>query len=180
MEDCKLCQALVNSRRQSVPSWGNKNSSLYFIGEAPGKEEDKLGVPFVGRSGALLRRLITVIFDIEPRDTYILNVVKCRPESNRTPYNKEIRTCFEQYLEKELDTSHKIIITLGRIPWYALMGFEKKMKDIHGRKFSYNNHALFPTYHPAAVVRNNSLLETLKNDLRTVNDFYKINSLSLS
>ncbi len=157
VKSCKKCQ-LSKSRTNPVFGEGNIKARLMFIGEAPGVDEDIQGSPFVGEAGKLLTSLIQKM-GFKREEVYITNTIKCHPPNNRDPLEEEVSACFE-YLKKEIEIiSPRVIMTLGKVATYVLMGMKGKMKDlaiskIRGKVFSYNSIPVVPTFHPAYLLRN--------------------------
>jgi DNA polymerase len=149
---CARCP-LAATRSQVVFGVGDPNADLMFVGEGPGAEEDKQGIPFVGRAGQLLTRLIEGI-GLTRDEVYIANVVKCRPPGNRDPQPEEIEAC-RPYLEGQLDfISPRIVVTLGNFATKLLLGTKEGITKLRGREFPYRDGVvLVPTFHPAAVLR---------------------------
>ena len=149
---CTRCP-LAETRTQVVFGVGNAHADLVFVGEGPGAEEDKQGIPFVGRAGQLLTRLIEGI-GMTRDDVYIANVVKCRPPGNRDPQPDEIEAC-RPYLEGQLDfLQPRVVVTLGNFATKLLLETKEGITKLRGREFPYRNGAvLIPTFHPAAVLR---------------------------
>jgi DNA polymerase len=160
---CEACH-LKEGRTQVVPGIYGPKNRLCFIGEAPGYYEDQEGLPFVGRSGKLLDKMLKRINLIRQKDVSILNIVKCRPTTkegnNRTPNEKELRFCGERWLYKQLQLlTPKMIVTLGGI---ALKFFSPNasVTKTAGKIVSLeNNSQIFVTYHPAYILRNYNLME---------------------
>jgi uracil-DNA glycosylase family 4 len=153
---CTKC-ALAAGRTQVVFGVGARDADLVFVGEGPGAEEDKQGIPFVGRAGQLLTRLIEGI-GMTRDEVYIANVVKCRPPGNRDPQPEEIEAC-RPYLEAQLAfIDPKVIVTLGNFATKLLLDPEVANKrgitKLRGQQFTYGHRALVPTLHPSAVLRN--------------------------
>ncbi len=151
--DCRRC-GLSNGRTNIVFGEGNPDAKLMFIGEAPGKEEDLQGRPFVGDAGMLLTRLIEKM-GLKRGDVYIANIVKCRPPMNRDPEIDEIEKC-RGFVERQIEIINpKIIMSLGRISVQTLIGNTKlKITAIRGKFFDYKGIPLIPTFHPAYLIRN--------------------------
>jgi DNA polymerase len=149
---CTRCP-LAETRTQVVFGVGDPNTDLMFIGEGPGAEEDKQGIPFVGRAGQLLTRLIEGI-GLTRDQVYIANVVKCRPPGNRDPQPDEIEAC-RPYLEGQLDFLRpRVVVTLGNFATKLLLETKDGITKLRGREFPYRDGAvLIPTFHPAAVLR---------------------------
>jgi len=168
--NCKKCP-LHLSRTNAVPGEGSINSFIMFIGEAPGRNEDVEGRPFVGAAGKLLTSLLEDI-GLDRKEVYITNVVKCRPPNNRDPTQLEIKTC-SPYLDRQiLLIRPKIIVTLGRHSTKYLLEKNgitfKSILRIHGASFNLRldtfNFLMIPTLHPAAALYNPKLINILKND----------------
>jgi len=151
---CTRC-ALAEGRTQVVFGAGSRDADLVFVGEGPGAEEDRQGIPFVGRAGQLLTRLIEGI-GLTRDDVYICNVVKCRPPGNRDPLPEEIASC-RPYLEAQLDLlSPVVLMTLGNFATKLLLDTKTGITKIRGQEFPFRDGTavLVPTLHPAAVLRN--------------------------
>jgi uracil-DNA glycosylase family 4 len=150
---CTKCP-LAATRTQVVFGVGDPHADLVFVGEGPGAEEDRQGIPFVGRAGQLLTRLIEGI-GLRRDDGYICNVVKCRPPGNRDPLPAEIDAC-RPYLEAQLDfLAPAVVVTLGNFATRLLLDTKDGITKLRGREFPYRDDAaLIPTLHPAAVLRN--------------------------
>jgi DNA polymerase len=151
---CTRCPLATQGRSQVVFGVGNREADLVFVGEGPGAEEDKQGVPFVGRAGQLLTRLIEGI-GMSRDDVYICNVVKCRPPGNRDPLPDEIATC-RPYLEAQLDLlDPSVIVSLGNFATKLLLDTKVGITKLRGQEHPYRDGAvLIPMLHPAAVLRN--------------------------
>jgi DNA polymerase len=150
--DCQFCP-LFKTRTQAVPGEGNRKAQLMFVGEAPGKEEDLQGRPFVGRAGQLLTRIIKAM-GFERNQVYIANVVKCRPPENRTPRPDEIKAC-SLYLIKQIDLiKPKIIVALGKVAAEFLLPSTKSMTELRGNFDQYQGIPVMPTFHPSYLIRN--------------------------
>lgn len=149
---CRAC-VLWSSRTNTVFGMGNPEAGLMFVGEGPGAEEDKQGLPFVGRSGKLLDRVIGEEMGIDRSGCYIANVVKCRPPNNRDPLPDEIAAC-RRFLHAQVDLIEpKVIVTLGRFSTQELLGTSDPIGVLRGKSFDYRGAHLVPTLHPAAVLR---------------------------
>ncbi len=153
--DCSRCKLHTLGRKQVVFGVGNPDADLMFVGEGPGADEDEQGIPFVGRAGQLLTRIIEAI-DLKREDVYIANVVKCRPPGNRNPEPDEVATC-EPFLFRQIDViKPKVIVTLGKFAAQSLLRTDETISRLRGRLFEYRGAKLVPTWHPAYVLRNNS------------------------
>ncbi|HXW35659.1 MAG TPA: uracil-DNA glycosylase [Acidimicrobiales bacterium] len=149
---CTRC-ALASGRTQVVFGVGCATASLMFVGEGPGREEDRLGEPFVGRSGKLLDKLMQQEIGIDRSSCYIANVVKCRPPNNRDPLPNEIEAC-RPYLEAQLELiAPEVVVTLGNFATRLLLDSSAGIKTLRGRSYPFRNGHLVPTYHPAAALR---------------------------
>ncbi len=165
VKSCTECR-LHEERRHAVPGEGDHEAKIMFIGEAPGKQEDEAGRPFVGRAGALLEELLKEA-GFSREDVFITNVVKCRPPDNRDPRKDEIETC-KPYLEEQIDLLEpKLIVTLGNHAAETLIG-RSGMKDMHGQEFEYKGVKVIPMYHPAAGLYNPDLKSTMKEDMKKI------------
>src|SRR3954469_7988932 len=150
---CVRCP-LAATRTQVVFGVGNPGADLVFVGEGPGAEEDKQGIPFVGRAGQLLTRLIEGI-GLTRVDVYIANVVKCRTPGNRDPLPVEIESC-RPYLEGQLELiDPAVVVTLGNFATKLLLETKEGITKLRGREFPFRDHAVvIPALHPSAVLRN--------------------------
>ena len=149
---CRKCP-LHRNRAHAVPGEGPVRADVFFLGEAPGKEEDKKGLPFVGRSGKFLERLLDEI-GMSRREAYITSSVKCRPPNNRTPLANELEICKNAWLDRQISLiAPKIVVTLGKAASYQVSGTKQNLDSIHGRTIRRNGRIYFATYHPAAAMR---------------------------
>ena len=165
---CRLCE----TRTQTVFGDGSPTARLLFIGEAPGRDEDAQGVPFVGRAGQLLNRMIAAI-DLKREDVYICNVLKCRPPENRVPAPEEVEQC-RPYLEQQIALIRPALIcALGLSAAQALLQTKASMGSMRGSVFHYRGIPVIPTYHPAALLRNPSLKREAWIDLQRVRDLLR-------
>ncbi|MFQ5861834.1 MAG: uracil-DNA glycosylase [Candidatus Brocadiales bacterium] len=152
---CIKCR-LSESRTNVVFGAGNIFADLMFIGEGPGYEEDRQGLPFVGRAGQLLTKIIEAI-KLTREEVYITNMVKCRPPENRTPRQDEIFTCTTNYLKHQIKWIRpKIICALGNAAAQGLLGTSKGISALRGHFHDYDGIKLMPTFHPAYLLRNPS------------------------
>ena len=162
--NCTRC-ALSATRTQVVFSSGPSDAALVLLGEAPGAEEDTQGIPFVGRSGQLLSRLLGEAGFVRD-ELYVTNVVKCRPPSNRTPNRAEIEAC-AQWLEPQLtEIAPRLIVTLGAVAARAALGTEVKITSVRGQLHQGPFGPVLPTYHPAYGLRGGpKVVDLLRADL---------------
>ena len=171
---CKHCPLASLGRQQVVFGEGNPNAPLLFLGEGPGREEDKVGRPFIGRSGQLLRKTIAKI-GLKPEDYYITNVVKCRPPTNRLPNKGEISPCTKLILKRELDIIQpKVICSLGSCATKVILE-EKLIRMTDARKKIINKNGLSvkPVFHPAYILRNSKMRDMWILDLKQAFDLSK-------
>ena len=152
---CARCP-LAAGRTQVVFGVGNPAADLMFVGEAPGREEDLRGEPFVGRSGKLLDLLARQEIGVAREECYIANVVMCRPPGNRDPLPEEIEAC-RPYLEDQIDlVAPKVVVTLGNVATKTLLATTEGIGRMRGRAYPFRGAHLVPTYHPAAALRGGS------------------------
>jgi len=176
VEICEKCD-LCKTRNNVVFGSGNMNSKIVFVGEAPGKNEDEQGLPFVGRSGKLLTDIIEKSMKLNRNDVYICNVIKCRPPNNRNPSRKEILNC-ESYLERQLNLINPdVIIALGLHAGKTLLKQDLKMKEMLGNWYKYNNIDLRVIYHPSYLLRNPSAKKIVWEDVKEILKFLNKNEV---
>jgi DNA polymerase len=164
---CTLCPHLVKSRTQVVFGVGNPEAEVMFVGEAPGEDEDLQGEPFVGKAGQLLTKII-VAMGFNREEVYIANVLKCRPDmpagesGNRKPKPAEMQTCLP-YLRQQIDIIQpRALVALGATAMEGLLGASEPMAKLRGRWHDFHGIPLMATYHPAYLLRNQSLTEKRK------------------
>ena len=152
-KNCKKC-TLYESRKSVVFGSGDLTRPWMFIGEAPGESEDESGKPFVGAAGKLLDKMILAMKLKRDSNTYITNVIKCRPPNNRNPNTIEINNC-QNYLSEQINLINPlIIITLGKIAANAILKNDASLNLLRGKIHHYNNIAVLCTYHPSYLLRN--------------------------
>ena len=150
--DCTRCKLHTLGRRQVVFGVGNPQADLMFVGEAPGADEDIQGIPFVGRAGQLLTKIIEAI-GLSRDDVYIANVIKCRPPENRNPDPDEVATC-EPFLFQQIDAIQpKVIVALGTFAAKTLLRSQDSISRLRGRVYDFRGAKLIPTFHPAFLLR---------------------------
>jgi DNA polymerase len=150
--ECKRC-GLCEGRSKIVFGDGNPDADLMFVGEGPGADEDRQGVPFVGRAGQLLTAMIEKGLEIPRSDVYICNIVKCRPPGNRTPLADEVTTC-RPFLDGQIQAVRpRVIVALGRPAASLLLGRDVSITRMRGTWQAYGDIPLMPTLHPAFVLR---------------------------
>ena len=177
-DKCALRKLREDNKYLPVIGQGSHNAEIMFIGEAPGLNEAKTGVPFCGASGRVLDELLKHV-GIKREDVYVTNILKDRPPNNRDPEANEIEVCIP-YLKKQIEIiKPKVICTLGRYSMEVIMqqfGLTDKLDSIskiHGKVFDHNEIKIIPLYHPAVVVYNSNMKETLKTDFQTLKKFKK-------
>lgn len=166
---CKKCR-LSKGRKKVVPGTGPCRAKIIFIGEAPGRDEDRQGKPFVGRAGKLLDEALEEA-GVDRAKVRISNLVKCRPPGNRRPRKDEKRTCTSLYLEKEIEEiSPEVICALGQTSAEFLSGKELSMSEVVGKEiqcsFGRTSARLFVTYHPAACLYQRKNTNAFKKGVR--------------
>jgi DNA polymerase len=164
---CHLCE-LSKSRTNVVFGEGNPQAEIMFIGEGPGATEDSMGRPFVGRSGELLTKMIENVLLIKREESYIANIVKCRPPNNRAPTPTEAHTC-QPFLLKQISlVKPRIIVTLGGTAYHYMTGDETGITKVRGTVIKKDGYTLIPTYHPSFLLRNPSAKKEVFEDLKKV------------
>ena len=149
---CTRCKLSGLGRTQVVFGVGNPDADLMFVGEAPGGDEDIQGIPFVGRAGQLLTKMIAAI-NFERDQVYIANVIKCRPPGNRNPEPDEVETC-EPFLFRQIDAVRpRVIVALGSFAAKALLRSNESISRLRGRAYDFRGAKLVPTFHPAFLLR---------------------------
>jgi DNA polymerase len=160
---------LAEGRRKVVFGAGDPDADLMFIGEGPGAEEDRQGLPFVGPAGELLTRIIEAI-ELRREEVYIANIVKCRPPRNRDPQPDEVAACRE-WLHDQIDTVRpRVIVMLGRVAAQTLMGNDEPLGRMRGRWHRVRGIDARATYHPAALLRNVAFKRPTWEDMQEVRD----------
>lgn len=153
LQKCERC-GLCRTRTQAVWGVGNPRTKVLLIGEAPGKNEDEQGEPFVGRSGQLLDKMLAVVDLDRKRNIYITNIVKCRPPENRDPAPEEVAACLDYLREQTRILAPKIIVCLGRISATRIIDPGFKVTKQHGQWVEKGGIHMMGTFHPAALLRN--------------------------
>jgi uracil-DNA glycosylase len=166
-EDCSRCKLHRLGRRQIVFGVGNPDADLMFVGEAPGADEDIQGIPFVGRAGQLLTKIIEAI-NLRREDVYIANVIKCRPPENRNPEPDEVETC-EPFLFQQIDViKPTVIVALGTFAARALLRTQDPISRLRGRVYEFRGAKLIPTFHPAFLLRSPDRKRDVWEDMKKV------------
>ena len=162
---CTKCQ-LARTRNNVVPGEGVENPDVLVIGEGPGYDEDMSGRPFVGKAGVLLDKMLAAIELDRNKNCYIANIVKCRPPNNRDPEPGEQSTCFA-FLQAQIHIlKPKMILCMGRISGHKMLETEEPLNKLRGQIFEYNGIPLMVTYHPSALLRDQSLKAPAWQDLK--------------
>ena len=167
-EKCKLCKG----RKNIVFGVGNKNAKIMFIGEGPGADEDSQGEPFVGKAGQLMDKAF-IGLGIKREEVYIANIIKCRPPQNRDPEQDEIKACIDYLRNQVMLVKPKIIVLLGRIAMNSILGEEYKITASRGKWVEKKGIEYMPTWHPAALLRDETKKIEFLNDLKLVQEKYK-------
>ena len=170
VKTCKKCD-LCQTRTNAVPGKGNKNAEIILIGEAPGRNEDKNGEPFVGSAG---KRLNEILLDagIHRDDVYITNIVKCRPPNNRAPTKNEEKACLD-YINEEISIINpKVVCVMGNTAFNTLLEGKEITKN-HGSFIEKDGRTYFVTFHPAAMIYNKKLDAVFKNDIKKLVNIVK-------
>ena len=158
---CKLC----NNRNNIVFGCGDKNADLMLIGEGPGADEDIQGIPFVGKAGKLMNDAFEAL-EINRNDVYIANVVKCRPPNNRNPEKDEEQACLDYLRNQVILVKPKIIVLLGSVALKAILGNEYSITASRGKWIEKKGILYMPTFHPAALLRDEKKKIDFYNDLK--------------
>lgn len=167
---CKLCQNRINI----VFGQGNKNAKVMMIGEGPGADEDKEGIPFVGKAGQLMNKALTGL-GIKREELYIANIVKCRPPSNRVPEQDEAEACLNYLRNQVILVKPKIIVLLGSTALKNILGKEYGITEARGKWIEKKGIYYMPTWHPAALLRDENKKIEFWNDLKLVKEKMYLN-----
>lgn len=164
--NCRRC-GLSSTRKKIVFGFGNPSAHLVFVGEAPGREEDLVGDPFVGEAGKLLDKILLAI-GLRRKDVYICNVLKCRPPQNRDPQSEEVSIC-EGFLKRQIDViKPQVIVGLGRFAVQSLLKSTIPISRLRGEWQNYQGIPFMPTYHPAYLLRNPDGKRDVWEDMKEV------------
>ena len=164
---CKLC----TNRHNVVIGTGNKNAKTMFIGEGPGADEDLQGIPFVGKAGKLMDKALDGI-GIKKEEIYIANIVKCRPPNNRNPEYEEADSC-KEYLDSQIKlVNPEIIVLLGSVALKNILGKEYGITSSRGKWFEKDGIKYMPTFHPAALLRDETKKIDFWKDLKRVKEIF--------
>lgn len=169
---CVRCE-LHEKRTQAVFGTGNPFAELMLIGEGPGEDEDRQGLPFVGKSGQLLDKILAAAGFSRQENVYIANIVKCRPPGNREPRPEERAACLP-YLMRQIEMIRpRIIILLGATALKGLIDPEGKITQVRGKWIEWNDILVMPTYHPSALLRTPDLKKVVWEDMKLVVQKYR-------
>lgn len=168
IQHCHKCR-LHKNRVHAVPGEGEMvRPKILFIGEAPGRQEDEQGRPFVGQAGQYLDTLLEQV-ECSRQDVYITNSVKCRPPENRPPRDDELQICQEHWLDRQIELINpQVIVLLGRTPARQVLGDSRKMEAIHGKARQHDGRTYLITYHPAAALRSPTSRQRLQEDFHVL------------
>lgn len=166
VESCRRCP-LCDGRTQTVFGVGNPHARVMFIGEAPGKNEDLQGEPFVGAAGHYLNELLGCA-GLRREDVFIANVLKCRPPGNRDPRPEEIQTCTPFLREQTRTIDPEVLVTLGKFSTQFVLKTQVGITRLHGRVQRVGKFLVFPIFHPAAALYDGAKREALENDFVTL------------
>ena len=168
VESCRRCP-LCDGRTQTVFGVGNPHARVMFIGEAPGKNEDLQGEPFVGAAGHYLNELLGCA-GLRREDVFIANVLKCRPPGNRDPRPEEIQTCTPFLREQSRTIDPEVLVTLGKFSTQFVLKTQVGITRLHGRVQRAGKFLVFPIFHPAAALYDGAKREALENDFVTLGE----------
>ncbi len=168
---CRKCP-LCEGRTQTVFGDGNPDARVLIIGEAPGKNEDLQGIPFVGKAGQNLNQLLEIA-GLAREDVFIANVLKCRPPGNRDPRPEEIELCTPFLREQTRTINPEFIVTLGNFATKFVLKTDRGITRLHGTLQQAGRFKVFPIYHPAAAIYDRSKWEALENDFATLGELLR-------
>ncbi len=166
VQACRACP-LCDGRIQTVFGDGNPAARVLVVGEAPGKNEDEQGIPFVGKAGQNLNRLLEIA-GLEREDIFIANVLKCRPPGNRDPRPEEIQACAPFLRQQTRSINPEFIVTLGNFATKFILKTEVGITRLHGKLHQAGRFKVFPIYHPAAAIYDRSKMAALEDDFVTL------------
>lgn len=166
IKSCELCN-LYKTATQAVPGEGNSKAEIFFIGEAPGFNEDKVGRPFCGAAGKFLDEMLEEN-GLDRKDVFIGNIIKHRPPNNRDPEPEEISACVPWLKEQLAIIKPKLIVTLGRHSMHHFLPDIGSISQTHGKAFKRGGQHYLTLYHPAAGLHQNNLKETIKKDFKNI------------
>jgi uracil-DNA glycosylase family 4 len=169
LADCARCK-LAGSRQRIVFGSGNPHADLMFVGEAPGREEDEQGIPFVGAAGQLLSKIIEAM-GMKREDVFIVNTVLCRPPNNRNPEQDEVAACRPFLREQIRLVAPRVIVTLGTFAAHAILETDEPISRLRGRWQSAHGARVMPTFHPAYLLRSPQHKKDVWGDMQNVRDY---------
>jgi uracil-DNA glycosylase len=169
--DCRRCK-LYRTRTHIVFGAGNAHAELMFVGEAPGADEDEQGLPFVGRAGQLLTKIIEAI-DMRREDVYICNILKCRPPQNRNPESDEIASCQPFLFRQIASVRPRVICALGTFGAQTLLGTKEPISKLRGQFIDFHGTRLMATFHPAYLLRNPNEKRKVWEDVQKIRDYLR-------
>ena len=169
-EECRACP-LGSTKTNTVFGTGNERAALMFVGEAPGENEDKTGIPFVGAAGQLFDKYLLAV-GIPREDVYICNILKCRPPNNRDPQPSEEDACIPYLREQVKAISPKVIVCLGRIAAMRLISPDFRITRDHGKWYDKGGFEMCAVYHPSALLRDESKKEAMLIDMIEIKKKY--------
>ena len=171
VKDCNKCK-LCSGRKNIVFGVGNKDADIMFIGEGPGADEDIQGEPFVGKAGQLMNKAFEAL-DIQREEVYIGNIVKCRPPQNRNPEPDEAKACMDYLRNQVILVKPKIIVLLGSVALKNILGDEYGITNSRGKWIERKGILYMPTFHPAALLRDDSKKIDFWKDLKLIKEKLK-------
>ena len=166
---CTKCAELSRCRHSVVFGVGSASAEIMFIGEAPGADEDAQGIPFVGRAGQLLTKIVEAM-GYRREDVYIANIIKCRPPQNRTPEPDEVANCLPYVLSQIELIQPKVIVALGATALRALLDVHLGITKMRGHWYTFRDIPIMPTFHPAYLLRNPAAKREVWDDMKAVLD----------
>ena len=172
MGDCRLCP-LGETRKNIVFGSGNPHARVVLVGEAPGATEDEMGLPFVGRAGELLDRMLQEQAGVHREEIFIANVLKCRPPGNRDPRPEEIELCTPYLREQTRTIDPEFLVTLGNFSTKFILKTDIGITRLHGTVQRAGKFKVFPIFHPAAALYDGSKREALENDFATLGELLR-------
>lgn len=167
VDQCRMCAELAATRTKTVFGAGHVNARLMFVGEAPGMDEDAQGLPFVGKAGKLLTKMIEAM-GLQRSDVFIANVLKCRPPQNRNPLPEEITHCEPYLLEQLAIIKPRVICALGTFAAQTLLKTDIQISRLRGEFHDYHGIKLLPTFHPAYLLRNQTKKREAWQDMQMI------------
>jgi len=174
LHECSRCK-LSGSRQRIVFGSGNPNADLMFVGEAPGREEDEQGIPFVGPAGQLLSKIIEAM-GVKREEVFIVNTVLCRPPNNRNPEPDEVASCRPFLREQIRLVAPRVIVTLGTFAAHAILETDEPISRLRGRWHAAHGARVMPTFHPAYLLRSPQHKKDVWADMQNVRDYLAGNS----